>query len=92
MKLKHIFFILLGLLFGGLLVRFGAAALTVAALPLLKFILPLAAAYFGVKFLRTKLQQLGNPQERPRRAEAIDICPDCGEVMSARHVCRSSKR
>ena len=92
MKLKHIFFIVLGLILGGLLVRFGAAAVTVAALPLLKFALPLAAAYLGIRFLRTKLQQLGDTQEKPRRTEAIDICPECGEVISGRHSCRPSER
>ena len=91
MKAKHILFILLGLLLGGLLVRFGAAAVAVAAVPLLKVIVPLAAAYWGVRLLRAKLQQLGNPQERPRRAEAIDLCPDCGEVMTRTHRCRTSE-
>ena len=91
MKLKHIFFIVVGLLLGGLLVRFGAVAVTAAALPLLKFLLPLAAAYLGVRLLRAKLQQLGNPQERPRRAEAIDLCPKCGEVMSSNHRCPPSE-
>ena len=91
MKAKHILLIVLGLLLGGLLVRFGAAAVAVAAVPLLKFIVPLAAAYFGVRLLRAKLQQLGNPQERPRRAEAIDLCPQCGEVMTTNHRCPSSE-
>ncbi len=92
MKLKQIFFIVLGLILGGLLVRFGAAAVTVAVLPLLKFVLPLAAAYFGVRFLRAKLQQLGDTKEQPRRTEAIDMCPECGEVMSNHHRCRPSER
>ena len=87
MKAKHILFIVLGLLLGGLLVRFGAAAVAVAAVPLLKIIVPLAAAYLGVRLLRAKLQQLGDPQERPRRAEAIDLCPECGEVMTRGHRC-----
>ena len=91
MKLKHIFFVVLGLIIGGLLVRFGAAAVIAGALPLLKIALPLVAAYFGVKLLRTKLQQLGGNEERPRRAEAIDICPDCGEIMASNHRCQDSK-
>lgn len=90
MHLKHIFFIVLGLILGGLLVRFGAAAVMVAAVPLLKLAVPLVAAYLGVRFLRAKLQQLGG--DRPRQAEAIDICPECGEVKSSRHLCRQSKR
>lgn len=92
MKLKHIYLIVLGLVLGGLLVRFGAAAVTGAAVPLLKIILPLAAAYFGVRLLRAKLQQLGDPQEQPRRAEAIDLCPKCGEVMTSGHCCPPSDR
>lgn len=91
MHLKHIFFIALGLILGGLLVRFGAAAVMVAAVPLLKLAVPLVAAYLGVRFLRTKLQQLGDDRS-PRQAEAIDICPECGEVKSSRHLCRQSKR
>ncbi len=92
MKFKHIFFIVLGLVLGGLLVRFGAGAVTAAALPLLKFVVPLAAVYLGVRFLRAKLQRLGDTQERPRRVEAIDLCPDCGEVMTSQHCCRQSQR
>ena len=94
MKLKHIVLIVLGLALGGLLVRFGAVAVSAAALPLLKYVLPFAAAYVGLRFLRTKLQQLAQgDQHRPtRRAEAIDLCPDCGEVKSAHHVCKQSPR
>lgn len=92
MSFKYIFFIILGLAAGWLLVRGGAAAVLGAALPVLKFALPLVAAYFGIKFLRAGLRKLtqGEPQQNSRPHDAIDICPTCGEVMTPRHVCRQS--
>ena len=93
MRLKHILFILLGLGIGFLLVRGGAGAVVAAALPLLKFVLPFAIAYLGVKFLRAKLQRLARgEQHEPQHDATIDICPECGEVMTARHVCKQSER
>lgn len=103
MNSRNLFLVVIGLAIGIVLVRGGFALVgtvmsalgtvlgTVAKIAL-PFVVPLVIGYFGLRFARNKFRAAvrGSQQSDPlsSRQNTIDLCPDCGEVMTDRHVCK----
>lgn len=82
-RVKTVLFIVIGLVIGIVLVRFGIVAIA-AVLPLLvKVALPLVTAYVGYRAIRRMLADDRRPPQK-----TIDLCPNCGEILQKGHICK----
>ena len=82
-KAKTILYLVIGLVIGVVLVRFGIVAIAAALPILIKVALPLVTAYVGYRAIR---RMLANDRKPPQKT--IDICPNCGEILREGHICK----